>query len=111
MDRVRKMVPSRGPTARRLAHIQETVVRLHPGRLCGFSTRSAGVTAACLRGREVVRVRPPGGPLLLRIFRAAGPTERHLACNQEIGVRLPGCPLHDSKRKVAGYGWPGLFAK
>jgi hypothetical protein len=27
---------------------------------------------------------------------AAGPTERRLACNQEIGVRLPGGPLFGS---------------
>ena len=28
------------------------------------------------------------------IMRAARPTERYLACNQEIGVRLPGGPLN-----------------
>ena len=32
-----------------------------------------------------------------------------LACNQEIGVRLPG--VHLNKRKVAGYGSPGRSAK
>ena len=30
-----------------------------------------------------------------------------LACNQEIGVRIPGGPLI---RKVAGYGWPDRAA-
>ncbi len=51
-------------------------------------------------------------------IRAAGPTGRHLACNQEIGVRLPGGPLSvfisgvalNEIGKVAGYGWPGRTA-
>ena len=67
---------------------------------------------------------------------AARPTGRRLACNQEIGVQLPGrsteqerargpkgrhqagslkirvrFPVGPLKWKVAGYGWPGRSAK
>src|SRR5262249_42553208 len=81
-------------------------VRVLPGRLPG--SRSAGVPAAHLLGREGDRVRFSGGPSwdrgggrgsvprsvhLLKLKWATGPTGRHRYRKPEIGVRLPGGPL------------------
>ncbi len=112
-------------------------VRVLPGRL----PRGPQVLpAASLLGREVVRVRVPGGPcreevgLLVQrddagiarrksgfdspavhsvsvVDRAHGPTGRHRPGVAEIRVQLPVGPLEDfSGRKAAGYGWPGPVA-
>ena len=61
-----------GPVVQRrrlLAHIQATMVRVHPGSLW-----SAGVMAAHLRGKEEVRVQFPGGPLEIWAARQIGKT-------------------------------------
>jgi hypothetical protein len=50
---------------RHLSYKEETGVRLPPGRLDSFiheESGPAGALAACLRGREVDRVRFSGGP-------------------------------------------------
>ncbi len=62
------------------------MVRFHPRSLAGYW--SVGVPAARVRGKDEDRVQFPDGPLLKTW--AARPTERCLACNQEIGVRFPG---------------------
>src|SRR4051812_10542872 len=54
--------------------------------------------------RSVGWVRFPSGPLI----RAHSPTERRQLGRLEIRVQFPVGPL---VRKVAGYGWPGRFAK
>ena len=53
-------------------------------------TRSVGVAAAHVLGKDEARVQFPDGPLETW---AAGPTARHLGRNQKIGVQLPGGPL------------------
>jgi hypothetical protein len=82
-------VSSRGPTA--------TTPGPHPGN--GGSTPS-GTTHSMVRRcywPHASSVRRWSGfdprADLSAPLRAASPTERLLACNQAIGVRLPGCPL------------------
>ena len=70
-------------------------LRVHAGKI-----RSVGAAAARCFGKAAARVRLPDGPLTLNEQWAAGPTGRHLACNQEIGVRLPGGPLNSDALMV-----------
>ena len=62
--------------------------------------------AAHVRGKDEDRVQLSDGPLDENKW-AVRPMVGLLACNQEIGVRIPGGPLI---RKVAGYGWPDRAA-
>ena len=76
--------------------------------LCWFGNdRAAGPTGRHLPRTQEIGVRLPGGPLS-HVRRAHGPTGRHRPGVAEIRVRLPVGPLR--RRKVAGYGWPGLGA-
>ncbi len=76
---------------------RQAIVQLghRPQRGPGSFTRSVGVLAAHLLGRQGDRVQFPDGPL--GTTWVAGQTERHLPCKQEIGVRLPGGPLTDTE--------------
>ena len=62
---------SMGPVVQRRRHLrdmQETMVQLHPGSL----ERSAGVSAAHVRGKDEDRVQFPGGPLQLGLHADGG---------------------------------------
>lgn len=111
------------------------MVQLHPRSL--VNDWSVSVSVARVRGKDEGRVQFPDGPLTNKW--GVGPTGRRLVCTQEIGVRLPDAPLKGSWSKgisparqaghvllgirrvqfpvgplfwkVAGYGWPGRFAK
>ena len=90
------------------------MVRFHPGSL--NNKWSVGVSAARRRGKAEDRVQFPNGPLTEaadrsgRIkaegergnenVRGAGPTGRHLACTQVIGVRFPGAPLRQVREQI-----------
>jgi hypothetical protein len=101
--------------------VEETRVRPSPGRFGVDLRAESAVVRECAGGIPSLY---EGGPssILGRTFAAcrekwaARPTERRLACNQEIGVRLPGGPPAyeltnlDWNWKVAGYGWPGRTA-
>lgn len=75
---------------RRLVHIQETMVQLHPGLL--LTKWSGSVSAGTARrvvhrcGKAEDRGQFPDGPLE---FRDAGLTGRLLGCPKVIGVRFP----------------------
>ena len=64
---------------------RKLMVRFHPRSLAQYW--SVSVSVARVRGKDEDRVQFPDGPLLKTW--AARPTGRCLACNQEIGVRLP----------------------
>src|SRR5262249_41798103 len=83
---------------------RKEMVQPHPGSLCELVCR-------CFR-RHTSSVRRKAGfesrtDLCIRNKWAARPMERRLACNQEIGVQLPGCPLNNkgswSKGKTSGW--------
>jgi hypothetical protein len=57
--------------------------------MAGYANRKSGEVESLV----ILWVRfPPRSLAVIKLW-AAGPTERRLACNQEIGVRLPGGPL------------------
>jgi hypothetical protein len=62
-------------------------------------TRSVGVAAAHVLGKDEARVQFPDGPLETW---AAGPTARHLGRNQKIGVQRPGGPLTTMTKRAHG---------
>ena len=102
---------------RHLSYKEETGVRLPPGRFDHIHECECDGPRVCRRHPSLVRrgteFDSRADLCSYRQTRAAGPTERRLACNQEIGVRLPGGPLWSTDRldwKVAGYGWPGRTA-
>ena len=66
-----------------------------------LTTWAAGPTVRRLACNQAIGVRLPGGPLM----RAHGPTGRHRPGVAEIRVRFPVGPL--TTWKVAGYGLPG----
>ena len=89
--------------------MQDTMVQLHPGSKArpptereeegsgrGSQIRSVGVLAAHVRGKDEDRVQIPDGPLVENKW-AVRPMVGLLACNQEIGVRIPGGPLHSAQ--------------
>jgi hypothetical protein len=80
------------------------MVQLHPRSL--DSDWSVSVSAARVRGKDEGRVQFPDGPLKNKW--GVGPTGRRQLGRLEIRVQFPVGPL---LRKVAGYGWPGRFAK
>lgn len=125
------MISSRGPLVRPLSYKEEKEVRFLPGRPVANWQEwwSAGVKAAYLIGIEGDRVRFSGRPSAFGpesidnqgVNRGGwsngktpalqagnrGSTPR-LSTRSSINQSIAGV---NNQRKVAGYGWPGLFAK
>ena len=62
----------------------------------GITYWSVSVLAAHVRGKDEDRVQIPDGPLVENKW-AVRPMVGLLVCNQEIGVRIPGGPLHSAQ--------------